>query len=223
MLSGAKGYAAGVPKNAGLVAKFKYDQDVESTFFTDVSFSPTYCVSYPSVEDTDTAGEYVKVFAMNNVMEYLKDDGSTKSTIKVTKPQVNHPFKPDDSRYIPPKDATTEETTEDQYKTPKRHIPATTAAPPTTEMVTTEEPTTENVDTELFPTGLISKISGMAVINAKAASKMKEEYNDPFYTDHLAKKDFKIIENAYYSLPKRLFSGTKYKYYEKDGWFYIKK
>ena len=186
LLSGAKGNVAGVPKNSGLVAKFKYDSDNEGSFFTDVSFSPTYCVSYPSVEDETTAGAHVKVFAMNNVIEYLNDNGSTDSTVKITKPAVNHPYKPDDLRYVPSK--------------------------------TKKKDKTE----EVASAGGLARISGFAVIKANAAAK-KKEYNDPFYTDNLTKSDFNTIKSAYYDLPRRLFSQSKHKYYEKDGWFYIKK
>ncbi|MCR4715740.1 MAG: CapA family protein [Lachnospiraceae bacterium] len=223
LLSGAKGNLSGIPKNAGLVAKFSYDQDNVSTYFTDVSFSPTYCVSYPTVDDFDTAGEHVKVFAMNNVIDYLNDGGSTKSTVKVTKPAVNHPFKADDPRYMGPV-ATTEEATTEELK---RRLPSTTEPPATTEEITTEASTTEEATTEvlvddLFPTGFISRISGLSIIKANAVNK-EDEYIDSFYTDNLTKSDFNTIKSAYYNLPKRLFSGTNLSYYEKDGWFYIKK
>ncbi len=220
LLSGATGSAGNVPKNSGILAKIHYDQDNMNTFVSEVSFAPTYCVSYPTVEDYDEAGMHVKVFDMGGIYKYVDKGGVSKGRIKVKSPRVNHPIPDYDSRNQHP---TEEPATTEARKKSDILIPDITEAPATTtETPQTEATTEEDNNSSTLETG-IARIfinNGFGLIRAHAAK--KEQIVDDFYLDNLATSDFKTVSRSYKSCIDRLFSGTGYKYREKDGWFYLK-
>lgn len=234
-ITGERGSVGRVTRNASILARFYYNQDNTGVYLSDMAFTPTYCVSYPTVNEEDDAGEYVRVYPVTEVYEYMNNNGSTKSTVKHTKPSVKkdsngssyqstEALSEDTEESVTTEEATTEETTE--------QVSDTTQTPDvqTTELQVpdaTTQPSPENMDNSVTGSSVnnhtkLWRWPSLFGVETVSALETEQPMNDD-YVSHLTKSDFSAISGLYTNAIDRLFyqSGAEYKY--KDGWFYLKK
>lgn len=235
-ITGERGSVGRVTRNTSMLARFYYNQDNTGVYLSDMAFTPTYCVSYPTVEDEDDAGEYVRVYPVTEVYEYMNKNGSTKSTVKHTKPSVKKDSNgssyqsteaepaEDTTEAVTTEEATTEETTEQTDATTQNTDMQTTQEQPVPE-ATTQMPSDNRDDSVTGKTGERQQVlwQCLSLFGVEKASAQTEQPVNDDYVSHLTKSDFSAIRGLYTNAIDRLFyqSGAEYKY--KDGWFYLKK
>ena len=165
----------------------------------------------------------------------MNNNGSTKSTVKHTKPSVKkdsngssyqstEALSEDTEESVTTEEATTEETTE--------QVSDTTQTPDvqTTELQVpdaTTQPSPENMDNSVTGSSVnnhtkLWRWPSLFGVETVSALETEQPVNDD-YVSHLTKSDFSAISGLYTNAIDRLFyqSGAEYKY--KDGWFYLKK
>lgn len=237
-ITGQTGRVGTLTRNTGMIARFQYDQDSTGTYLTSLSFSPTYCVSYPTVEEQEDAGAHVRVFSIPEVADYIEQGGSTRSTVKSTKPAVKRDQNGASQRTTAD-EPEMEETTEQIQETT-----VTTEISEATTQVSQETQSTPSTETQSMPeqdnpeaTGIsrseknrllsllgIQQVSALQNTPSKTffAAKEEEMLVNEEYTGSLTRSDFSYLTTATKKAIDRLFSGSGYEYSYKDGWFYLK-
>lgn len=238
-ITGETGRVGSVSRNTGMIAQFTYDQDSTGTYLSSLAFLPTYCVSYPTVEEQEEAGAHVRVLPIPEVYEYMAGGGSTKSHVKSTKPTVKKDQNGASQKNEYSSDSQGTENTTEHADTEKQSI---TTEPDTETPVATEaapEDVLPGNTTQAAPMdgakeepddNLLLSLLGIQKVQAKDKFYQKRfggsgedtMENNEEYTYNLTKNDFSYIRTAQKNAIDRLFYGTNYKYSYKNGWFYVK-
>lgn len=217
LMTGNTKKISGIAKNIGMIARFTFTNDGEEGYLTKAEFTPTYCVSYPTTESVERAGAHVNVFSMMEVVDYINNGGSNKSSITVTKPAVKARLVDMGTTTEAPVRAKVNK--EDKTKNENETVSEDTEESTQDIEVTTEENiTTEEIQIPENDGGL-QNFFGILRVGAKENKPVLE--NEEFQSN-LTKNDFMYIDKSWEMVIKRFFGEYKYEKTADSVWFTLK-